>query len=123
MTLDHFNALPEERQLVAVLNAGRYLARRYEAGHAVNLYHLFGRFFLELHYDSRANEITRLRAFPNQNRLDHYATAITLRFLKGAFLKKALLYPRLYPKKDKAPFLISRRTLLVPETGLEPVRP
>lgn len=78
MTLDHFNALPDERQLVAVLNAGRYLARRHEAGHVVSLYHLFGRFFVELHYDSRANEITRLRTFSHQNRLDHYAAFITL---------------------------------------------
>ena len=78
MTLYEFNALPHERQLVAVLNAGRYLARRYEEEDAVNLYHLFGRFFVEVYYDTQANEITRLRSFSSQEPLEDYAAYITL---------------------------------------------
>ena len=73
--------LPAERghQLfVAVLGAGTYLARRYDEDAAINLYHLFGRFFVEVYYDPHANAITRLRAFSSQGPLEEYAAFMTL---------------------------------------------
>ena len=78
MTLADYLALPYERQLVAVLNAGTFLARRRAAGHAVNLYHLFGGFFVEVFYDPRANALAGLRAFAGPAELAAYADGIAL---------------------------------------------
>ena len=51
MTLNQFNALPEDRQLAAVYATGTYLARRWqEMYEVVLLYQMPGRFFVELPY-------------------------------------------------------------------------
>jgi len=64
MTLNQFNALPEDRQLAAVYATGTYVARRWQQVHeAVLLYELPGRFFVELTYDTDANEVWYLFPF------------------------------------------------------------
>ncbi len=78
MTIAVFNALPYDRQLVAVFDSGTFLARRYEEEDAVNLYHLFNRFFVELYYDTQANELVRLQAFTNIAQLEDYAMSVQL---------------------------------------------
>lgn len=78
MTLYEFNLLPYERQLVAVFDTGTFLATRWEEEDAVNLYHLPGGVFVELYYDTHANEITRLRSFVSSAPLADYAAGITL---------------------------------------------
>ena len=82
MNLHQFNALPYDRQLVAVFDCGIFLARRYEEEDAVNLYHLFGSFFVELYYDTQVNELVGLRSFTSKRPLEDYAAYITL---PGAF--------------------------------------
>ncbi|WP_143080387.1 hypothetical protein [Hymenobacter arizonensis] len=77
MTLDDYRALPYERQLVAALNAGTFLARRHEAARAVNLYHLFT-FFVEVVYDPAANALVGLHAFRDPAGLAPYAAGVTL---------------------------------------------
>ncbi|TPG66046.1 hypothetical protein [Hymenobacter nivis] len=78
MTLYDFNLLPYEQQLAAVFDAGTYLARRWEEEDSVNLYHLPGGFFVELYYDTHANELVRLRSFSSSEPLEDYAVGIRL---------------------------------------------
>jgi hypothetical protein len=78
MTLYEFNALPYDRQLVAVLDSGTFLATRWEEEDAINLYHLPGRFFVELYYDTHINQIHRVRAFITAGQLEDYAAYIQL---------------------------------------------
>jgi hypothetical protein len=78
MTLYEFNHLPYERQLVAVFDTGTYLARRWEEEDGINLYHLPGGFFVELYYDTHANELVRLRSFSSPEPLEDYAVSVRL---------------------------------------------
>lgn len=78
MTIALFNALPYDRQLVAVFDCGKFLARRYEEEDAVNLYHLFDSFFVELYYDTHANELVRLQAFTDTSLLEDYSVCVRL---------------------------------------------
>ena len=64
MTLNQFNALPEDRQFAAVYATGTYLARRWqEVYEAVLLYQMPGRYFVELTYHVDTNEVQYLFAF------------------------------------------------------------
>lgn len=64
MTLNQFNALPEDRQLAAVYATGTYLARRWqEVYEAVLLYEMPGGFFVELTYHVDTNEVQYLFPF------------------------------------------------------------
>ena len=82
MTLNQFNALPEDQQLAAVYATGTYVARRWQEVHeAVLLYDMPGRFFVELTYDTDTNEVQYL--FPSEagsedNRLTDYALFVQL---------------------------------------------
>lgn len=78
MTLYQFNALPYERQLVHVFDEGTFLARRWEEEDGVNLYHLPGGFFVELYYDTHANELVRLRSFRSSVPLEDYVVGVRL---------------------------------------------
>ena len=79
MTLYEFNALPYERQLVAVFDTGTFLATRWEEEDAMNLYHLpDGGVFVELYYDTHRNEITNLRAFTSAAQLEDYTPYVLL---------------------------------------------
>jgi hypothetical protein len=81
MTLYEFNALPYERQLVAVFDEGTFLARRWEEEDGINLYHLpdLGTgFFVEVYYDTHANGIVRVRAFASLNQLEDYVAGMQL---------------------------------------------
>jgi hypothetical protein len=70
--------MPCERQLVAVFDEGTFLARRWEEEDGINLYHLPGGFFVELYYDTHANELARLRSFRNAGPLENYTLSIEL---------------------------------------------
>jgi hypothetical protein len=78
MTLYEFNALPYERQLVAIFDTGTFLARRWEEEDGINLYHLPGDFFVELYYDTHANELVRLQRFRSAAPLENYTLSIQL---------------------------------------------
>ncbi len=78
MTLYAFNQLPYERQLGAVFDTGTYLARRWEEAEGINLYHLPAGFFVEVYYDTHANEIVRLRSFSSAEPLEDYAVYVRL---------------------------------------------
>ncbi|TPG59491.1 hypothetical protein [Hymenobacter nivis] len=78
MTLYEFNQLTFEQQLAAVFAAGTYLARRWEEEDGVNLYHMPSGFFVELYYDTHANELVRLRSFRSAAPLADYAASVRL---------------------------------------------
>ena len=78
MTLYEFNQLPYERQLVAVFDTGTFLARRWEEEDGIGLYYLPGGFFVEVYYDTRANELGRLRSFSSVVPLEDYAVYVKL---------------------------------------------
>jgi hypothetical protein len=78
MTLYQFNALPYDRQLVAVMDTGTFLATRWEEEDAVNLYHLSSGLFAELYYDMHAKQITKVCAFTSAAPLEGYAAYIDL---------------------------------------------
>ena len=59
-------------------SAGPHLVRRWEEEDGVNLYHLPGGFFVELYYDSHANELVRLRSFSSAVPLEDYAAYVQL---------------------------------------------
>ena len=82
MTLNQFNALPGDRQLAAVYATGTHVAQRWQQVHeAVLLCNMPGRFFVELTYDTDANEVRYL--FPSaagskNDRLGDYALFVQL---------------------------------------------
>ena len=79
MTLYFFNALPYELQLIAVFEAGTFLATRWEEeNEAVNLCHLLGGVFIEVYYNTHNNEITRLESFVSSDPLEDYAVSVRL---------------------------------------------
>lgn len=79
MTLYQFNQLPYNAQLAAALNEGTFLATRWQAeNEAVNLYELPGRFFVEVTYDTAANELLDLRSFRHPSQLEDYAVYVQL---------------------------------------------
>ena len=79
MNLYQFNALPYDQQLAAALNGGTFLATRWQAeNEAVNLYEMPGRFFVEVTYDTAANELIDLRSFNTLALLEDYAVYVQL---------------------------------------------
>ena len=78
MTLYEFNQLPYERQLVAVFDTGTFLARRWEEEDGIGLYYLPGGFFVELYYNTLANELVRLHSFSGVAPLEDYAMYVRL---------------------------------------------
>lgn len=79
MTLYQFNQLLYKTRLGAALNSGIFLATRWQAeNEAVNLYELPGRFFVEVTYDTAANELIDLRSFNNPALLEDYAVYVQL---------------------------------------------
>jgi hypothetical protein len=78
MTLYEFNALPYERQLVAVFDTGTFLARRWEEEDGINLYHLPGGVFVEIYYDTHVNQIVQLRSFTCAAPLENYTLNIEM---------------------------------------------
>ncbi|TPG59473.1 hypothetical protein [Hymenobacter nivis] len=78
MTLNAFDQLPYGLQLATVFETGTYLARRWEEEDGVNLYHLPGGFFVELYYDTLAEELVRLRSFSSTEPLEDYAASVRL---------------------------------------------
>jgi hypothetical protein len=78
MTFAAFNHLAYGQQLAAVFEAGTFLARRWEEGDGLNLYHLPGGFFVELHYDPLANRLVHLRSFTDAAPLADYAALVRL---------------------------------------------
>ena len=84
MTIYHYAfrllALPE--QLVAVWQEGSFLATRWEDEAAVNLYHMEGNFFAEVHYHQRQDVIVRTGTFTSRKCLEDYTPYIRLDDLK-----------------------------------------
>ena len=82
MTLNQFNALPEDQQLAAVYATGTYVARRRQQVHeTVLLYQMPGRFFVELSYHVDTNEVQYLFPFEagtENDRLADYALFVQL---------------------------------------------
>ena len=82
MTLNEFNALPEDCQLVAVYATGTYVARGWqEVYEAVLLYEMPGRFFVELTYHVDIEEVQYLFPFAaggEDDRLGDYAMFMQL---------------------------------------------
>jgi hypothetical protein len=78
MTLDEFNSLPYERQLVAIFDTGTFLARRWEEEDGINLYHLPGGVFVEIYFDTHVNQIVQLRSFTSAAPLENYTLSIVL---------------------------------------------
>jgi hypothetical protein len=78
MSLYEFNLLSYERQLVAVFDEGTFLARRWEEEDGINLYHLPGGVFVEIYYDTHANEIVQIRATASLSQLEDYTGSIRL---------------------------------------------
>jgi len=81
MTPYEFSLLPYERQLVLLFDEATFLARRWEEEDGVNLYHVEGSaggFFVEIYYDTHANEIARLRSFRSSVLLEDYAVSVRL---------------------------------------------
>lgn len=79
MTLYQFNQLLYEAQPAAALKDGTLLATRWQAeNEAVNLYELPGRFFVEVTYDTAANELLGLRSFSSRGPLEDYAVSVQL---------------------------------------------
>jgi hypothetical protein len=82
MTLDQFSALSDEQQLALVYADGAYVATRWqEVCEAVLLYQLPGGLFVELTYDTEANEVQHLFAFEassEDDRLPDYAMFVKL---------------------------------------------
>jgi hypothetical protein len=78
MTLYLFNALPYERQLVAVFDTGHLLMTRWEEEFAFKLYELPGRFFVEVEFDTTSNNIVQLRSFTSLKPLEDYEVSIQL---------------------------------------------
>ena len=82
MTLNQFNALPEDQQLAAVYATGTYVARRRQQVHeTVLLYQMPGRFFVELSYHVDTNEVQYLfpfKAGTEDNRLADYGMFVQL---------------------------------------------
>ena len=78
MTLYQFNQLLHKNQLAAALVEGTFLATRWQAeDEAVNLYVLHG-FFVEVTYDTAANELLGLRSFSSSAPLEDYAVSVRL---------------------------------------------
>jgi hypothetical protein len=73
-----FNALPYERQLVAIFDIGTFLAQRWEEEDGINLYHLPGGVFVEIYYDTHVNQIVQLRRFTSAAPLENYTLSIEL---------------------------------------------
>jgi hypothetical protein len=76
MALYEFNALPYERQLVAIFDEGTFLGRRWEEKGGINLYHLPGPdtgLFAEVYYDMHGNKIAQAQAFTSSDQLVEYA--------------------------------------------------
>ncbi|SET99327.1 hypothetical protein [Hymenobacter actinosclerus] len=81
LSLDQFNTLDFEAQIVAVWDQGRFIATRYEEEDTVGLYYMRGGFFVELFYNSDANHIVdRTRPFLSHDRdsLEDYAVYVNL---------------------------------------------
>ena len=74
-----FNQLPYEAQFASALNDGTFLSTRWQAeNEAVNLYAMPRRFFVELIYDTAANELLGLRSFSNSEGLEDCAASVRL---------------------------------------------
>jgi len=78
VTINDFNALPYERQLVAVFDTGQPLMVRWEEEFAFKLYELPGRFFVEVEFDTASSNIVQLRSFTSSSRLEDYEACIQL---------------------------------------------
>lgn len=82
MTLHDFRSLSAEVQLAYVYRVGTYLARRWDDFHrAALLYQMPEPFFVELAYDTEANEVEFCFAFEaggEDDRLPDYAEFVKL---------------------------------------------
>ncbi|HEX8659594.1 MAG TPA: hypothetical protein VF690_18780 [Hymenobacter sp.] len=81
MTLAAFDLLPEETQLALALTTGTFVATRWQqVDEAVHLYQMPGSFFVEVIYNTTANEVLYPVSFgpDDQDRLDDYAHFVRL---------------------------------------------
>lgn len=76
ITLYDFLAMTEEEQGVAAMQ-GDYLALREEGDQKVQLYNL-GSFFVEVYYDPKLNQITKLQSSNTKRVLDKYVQHLDL---------------------------------------------
>jgi hypothetical protein len=78
MTLFEFDALPYDRQLVALFDTGQPLMVRWEEKFAFKLYELPGRFFVEVEFDTASTSIIQLRSFTGIRYIEDYEAYIQL---------------------------------------------
>jgi hypothetical protein len=76
ITIYDFLAMSEQEQGLAAMQ-GDYLAVRDESGHKVQLYYL-GSFFVEVFYDPKLNQITRLQSSNTRSVLNKYVQHMDL---------------------------------------------
>jgi hypothetical protein len=73
-----FCALPHLQQIPLVWVEGTFIARRWEEEDGVALYHMAGGFFCEVYLNPGTLEILYLHTFTSSERLEDYASYITL---------------------------------------------
>ena len=81
MTLEEFQALPEESQVAAVYATGAFVATRWqEVDEAVQLYEMPGGFFAELTYNTTLNQVLNQASFgyDDKDKLEDYAMFVRL---------------------------------------------
>ena len=64
--------------MALVWQEGTFLATRWEAEDAVNLYHMEGGFFAEVFYDQHQDVLVRTRTFTSRKCLEDYTPYIRL---------------------------------------------
>ncbi len=77
MTLYEFNALNEDQQVETLWEWGEYLMRRAEGRYQLVLYQLHS-FYVEVWYQVKDNEISRVRSFSSPDALEPYLKMIEL---------------------------------------------
>ncbi len=77
MTLDEFDALSADEQMVCWTMQGRYLASRYVSQYVVKLYAI-STFYVEVWHNINTNQVEQLLSFSVSMALDVYLTDIWL---------------------------------------------
>jgi hypothetical protein len=78
MTYYEFNTAPVSYQLALTITDGLELALRQENTCHVTLYYLPDNFFVELHRDTRSQELAKLRIFKHPAFLARYVSHLKL---------------------------------------------
>ena len=75
MTFNQFQALPKDVQRNVVRHCGAFLSGRTGVGVNVKLYQVEG-FYVELYFDEKMSQATRVKSFENTKYLEPYLRKI-----------------------------------------------